>query len=110
MISRDVGRPGTGDARASLFRGAAPCGRNPPPAGSAAEASRGSHPRKPAKPGRRRSRAPRGHRPEVHMRIGPGLKPLRKGEKLAILMPGMGAVATTAIAGVEAVKKKLAAP
>jgi myo-inositol-1-phosphate synthase len=44
------------------------------------------------------------------MRIGPGLAPLRKGEKLAVLMPGMGAVATTAIAGVEAVKKKLAAP
>jgi myo-inositol-1-phosphate synthase len=44
------------------------------------------------------------------MRVGPGLKPLRKGEKLAVLMPGMGAVATTAIAGVEAVKKKLAAP
>ncbi|BDG03261.1 inositol-3-phosphate synthase [Anaeromyxobacter oryzae] len=44
------------------------------------------------------------------MRVVPGLKPLRKGEKLAILMPGMGAVATTVIAGVEAVKKKLAAP
>jgi myo-inositol-1-phosphate synthase len=44
------------------------------------------------------------------MRVGPGLKPVRKGEKLAVLMPGMGAVATTAIAGVEAVKKKLAQP
>jgi myo-inositol-1-phosphate synthase len=44
------------------------------------------------------------------MRIGSRMKPLHKGEKLAVLMPGMGAVATTAIAGVEAVKKKLAAP
>jgi len=44
------------------------------------------------------------------MRVGSGLKPLPKGEKLAVLLPGMGAVATTAIAGVEAVKKKLAAP
>jgi myo-inositol-1-phosphate synthase len=44
------------------------------------------------------------------MRVVPGLKPLRKGEKLAVLMPGMGAVATTAIAGVAAVKKGLAAP
>src|SRR5512144_1779934 len=44
------------------------------------------------------------------MRIGSGLKPLARGEKLAILMPGMGAVATTAIAGVAAVRKKLAAP
>ena len=34
------------------------------------------------------------------MRIGSRLKPLHKGEKLAVLMPGMGAVATTAIAGV----------
>jgi myo-inositol-1-phosphate synthase len=39
-----------------------------------------------------------------------GLRPLRKGEKLAVLMPGMGAVSTTAIAGVEAVKRGLAAP
>jgi myo-inositol-1-phosphate synthase len=44
------------------------------------------------------------------MKVGPGLKPVRKGDKLAVLMPGMGAVATTAIAGVEAVKKKLAQP
>ncbi len=44
------------------------------------------------------------------MRIGPGLKPLRNGERLAVLLPGMGAVATTAIAGAAAVKKKLAAP
>jgi myo-inositol-1-phosphate synthase len=44
------------------------------------------------------------------MRIGSRLKPLHKGEKLAVLMPGMGAVATTAIAGVAAVKAKLAAP
>jgi myo-inositol-1-phosphate synthase len=44
------------------------------------------------------------------MRVVPGLKPLRTGEKLAVLFPGMGAVATTAIAGVEAVKKKLAQP
>ena len=34
----------------------------------------------------------------------------RAGEKLAILLPGMGAVATTAIAGVEAVKRGLAQP
>jgi myo-inositol-1-phosphate synthase len=44
------------------------------------------------------------------MGVGLGLKPARKGEKLAVLMPGMGAVATTVIAGVEAVKKKLAQP
>src|SRR6266508_2067530 len=44
------------------------------------------------------------------MRVGPGLAPLRKGEKLAVLLPGMGAVATTAIAGVAAVRRKLAAP
>jgi myo-inositol-1-phosphate synthase len=36
--------------------------------------------------------------------------PHRAGEKLAVLLPGMGAVATTAIAGVEAVKRGLAAP
>jgi myo-inositol-1-phosphate synthase len=40
----------------------------------------------------------------------PGLTPLRKGEKLALLFPGMGAVATTAIAGAIAVRKKLATP
>ncbi|HUL60988.1 MAG TPA: inositol-3-phosphate synthase, partial [Anaeromyxobacteraceae bacterium] len=39
-----------------------------------------------------------------------GLKPVVKGEKLAVLLPGMGAVATTAIAGVEAVKARLAQP
>jgi len=44
------------------------------------------------------------------MRLGSGLKPLKRGEKLAVLMPGMGAVSTTAIAGVAAVRKKLAAP
>src|SRR5512138_1047206 len=44
------------------------------------------------------------------MRLSSGLKPLARGEKLAVLMPGMGAVATTAIAGVTAVRKKLAAP
>ena len=38
------------------------------------------------------------------------LTPLRKGEKLALLFPGMGAVATTAIAGAIAVRKKLATP
>jgi myo-inositol-1-phosphate synthase len=38
------------------------------------------------------------------------LKPLRSGERLAVLLPGMGAVATTAIAGVEAVKRGLAQP
>jgi myo-inositol-1-phosphate synthase len=36
------------------------------------------------------------------------LTPLRKGEKLALLFPGMGAVATTAIAGALAVRKRLA--
>jgi myo-inositol-1-phosphate synthase len=36
--------------------------------------------------------------------------PHRKGQKVAVLFPGMGAVATTAIAGVEAVKKGLALP
>ena len=44
------------------------------------------------------------------MRIGSGLKPLNGGEKLAVLMPGMGAVSTTAIAGVAAVRRKLAVP
>ncbi len=44
------------------------------------------------------------------MRLRSGLKPLPDGEKLAVLLPGMGAVATTAIAGVEAVKAKLAQP
>src|SRR6266508_2194963 len=44
------------------------------------------------------------------MRVGSGLNPPGRGEKLAVLLPGMGAVATTAIAGVEAVKKKLAIP
>jgi myo-inositol-1-phosphate synthase len=39
-----------------------------------------------------------------------GLKPLAKGEKLAILLPGMGAVATTAIAGVLATRAGLAKP
>ena len=44
------------------------------------------------------------------MRLGPGLQPLKRGERLAVLMPGMGAVATTAIAGVAAVRRGLAAP
>jgi myo-inositol-1-phosphate synthase len=44
------------------------------------------------------------------MKVGSGLKSLRPGEKLAVLLPGMGAVATTAIAGVAAVKRGLAAP
>jgi myo-inositol-1-phosphate synthase len=44
------------------------------------------------------------------MRLGSGLKPLNGGEKLAVLMPGMGAVSTTAIAGVAAVRRKLAVP
>jgi myo-inositol-1-phosphate synthase len=44
------------------------------------------------------------------MKVAPVLPPLRSGEKLAVLLPGMGAVATTAIAGVEAVKAKLAQP
>jgi myo-inositol-1-phosphate synthase len=34
----------------------------------------------------------------------------RAGEKLAVLLPGMGAVATTAIAGVAAVRRKIADP
>jgi len=37
-------------------------------------------------------------------------RPHRAGEKLAVLLPGLGAVATTAIAGVEAVKRGLADP
>jgi myo-inositol-1-phosphate synthase len=41
---------------------------------------------------------------------GNGLEALRSGEKLAVLLPGMGAVATTAIAGVVAVRRGLAAP
>ena len=44
------------------------------------------------------------------MRLASGLQPLKRGEKLAVLLPGMGAVATTAIAGVAAVKRGLAAP
>ncbi|HEX9307629.1 MAG TPA: inositol-3-phosphate synthase, partial [Anaeromyxobacter sp.] len=44
------------------------------------------------------------------MKIGSVLKAPSKGEKLAVLLPGMGAVATTAIAGVAAVRRKLAAP
>ncbi|HEX9049831.1 MAG TPA: inositol-3-phosphate synthase [Anaeromyxobacter sp.] len=44
------------------------------------------------------------------MRLGSGVQPLKRGEKLAILMPGMGAVATTAIAGVLSVRRGLAAP
>src|SRR5690242_8320770 len=44
------------------------------------------------------------------MRLGSGLQPLKRGEKLAVLMPGMGAVSTTAIAGVAAVRRGLAAP
>jgi myo-inositol-1-phosphate synthase len=38
------------------------------------------------------------------------IRPHQRGERLAVLMPGLGAVATTAIAGVEAVKRKLAQP
>jgi myo-inositol-1-phosphate synthase len=44
------------------------------------------------------------------MKLGSGLAPVKRGEKLAVLLPGMGAVATTAIAGVAAVRKGLAAP
>ena len=44
------------------------------------------------------------------MRLGSGLQPLKRGEKLAVLLPGMGAVATTAIAGVASVRRGLAAP
>jgi myo-inositol-1-phosphate synthase len=44
------------------------------------------------------------------MRLSSGLGPLTKGERLAVLLPGMGAVATTAIAGIAAVKRGLAAP
>ncbi len=42
------------------------------------------------------------------MTIG-SVKPAR-GEKVAVLLPGMGAVATTAVAGALAVRRKLAAP
>jgi myo-inositol-1-phosphate synthase len=38
------------------------------------------------------------------------IQPQRSGERLAVLLPGLGAVATTAIAGVEAVKRGLAEP
>ncbi|HEX7488577.1 MAG TPA: inositol-3-phosphate synthase [Anaeromyxobacteraceae bacterium] len=38
------------------------------------------------------------------------IRPQRHGDRLAVLMPGLGAVATTAIAGVEAVKRKLGQP
>ena len=44
------------------------------------------------------------------MRTGPALRTPRAGEKLAVLLPGMGAVATTAIAGVAAVRRKIADP
>jgi myo-inositol-1-phosphate synthase len=44
------------------------------------------------------------------MKTGMGVKPVRRGEKLAVLLPGMGAVATTAVAGALAVRRKLAAP
>ncbi len=44
------------------------------------------------------------------MRLRSGLGPLKTGEKLAVLLPGMGAVATTAIAGVAAVRRGLAVP
>src|SRR5512135_3112639 len=44
------------------------------------------------------------------MRLGSGPQPLKRGEKLAVLLPGMGAVATTAIAGVASVRRGLAAP
>jgi myo-inositol-1-phosphate synthase len=44
------------------------------------------------------------------MRVGSGLGPCEKGAKLAVLLPGMGAVATTAIAGVAAVRRGLALP
>ena len=44
------------------------------------------------------------------MKSSPGLAPLRAGEKLAVLFPGMGAVATTAIAGTLAVRRGLAVP
>jgi myo-inositol-1-phosphate synthase len=40
----------------------------------------------------------------------PGLAPLPKGDKLALLFPGMGAVATTVIAGAISVSKKGATP
>ncbi|MFO0585628.1 MAG: inositol-3-phosphate synthase [Anaeromyxobacter sp.] len=41
---------------------------------------------------------------------GQKLEGTKKGEKLAVLLPGMGAVATTAIAGVVAVRRGIAAP
>ncbi len=40
----------------------------------------------------------------------PPVRPLRAENRLAVLLPGLGAVATTAIAGVEAVKKRLGTP
>jgi len=39
-----------------------------------------------------------------------GVRAHRSGEKVAVLLPGLGAVATTAIAGVAAIKAKLAKP
>jgi myo-inositol-1-phosphate synthase len=44
------------------------------------------------------------------MPLSVGLSKPRPGEKLGVLLPGLGAVATTAIAGVEAVKRGLAKP
>jgi myo-inositol-1-phosphate synthase len=44
------------------------------------------------------------------MRLCSGLGSVKSGEKLAVLLPGMGAVATTAIAGVAAVRRGLAVP
>jgi myo-inositol-1-phosphate synthase len=44
------------------------------------------------------------------MSTGAPLKAPRAGEKLAVLLPGLGAVATTAIAGVSAVRRRLADP
>jgi myo-inositol-1-phosphate synthase len=49
-------------------------------------------------------------RREVCMSKALSFHPRRKGERLAVLMPGLGAVATTAIAGIEAVKRKLGQP
>ncbi len=44
------------------------------------------------------------------MPIVPVIAPARRGERLGVLMPGLGAVATTVIAGVHAVKQRLGAP
>src|SRR6266540_6677927 len=48
--------------------------------------------------------------PEAAPMSSISIRPHRKGDRLAVLLPGLGAVATTAIAGVEAVKRGLGQP